>query len=167
MKGRESTERTAGPLHSLVKLLRLSKANDGCGSPKMRTERPLKLRSYSQLWWGSMKGLTIRRLPPSLADCGWKALFKISENWTITQVSITIPLKQIKQWKFSNHDELSLYMWLPILEFPVTSPQPPPVCHAESTSLHVVCGRRWRPAKHEVHVSELSVTVTNYRRQSI
>lgn len=49
MKGKESRGHNSRARHSLVNLIRHSKANDGCVSLKLRTERPLKLRSCNQL----------------------------------------------------------------------------------------------------------------------
>lgn len=45
MKGKESRGHNSRARHSLVKLIRHSKANDGHVSLKLRTEKPLKLPS--------------------------------------------------------------------------------------------------------------------------
>lgn len=174
MKGKESRGHNSRARHSLVKLIRHSKANDGHVSLKLRTERPLKLRSCG-LVASSEEGTWMASLftdNPVLLNgmlC-WESL----KIWQSAGV-YNHPSKTEKtrtSWNQESNDKFSLSAWL-LTQFPVTSLQPP-VCQAEQGPLHLFTpsdsvrqGLEDRGAiRQSTCVHQLSVSVTNYLRQS-
>ena len=90
------------PLSPQVQSRKHLGAYNGCMSLKMRTGRPLKFKSYSQLWWGN---ITLADLCLSLLVCGglvgprWGVSLFIAEVLTRVPASLGIPLKQIKEYQ--------------------------------------------------------------------
>lgn len=156
MKGKESRGHNSRACHSLVNLIRHSEANDGCVSLKLRTERPLKLRSLQPALRREHERRHYSQITQSYWLDGmlcWKSLKIWQKAGVYNQPSKTG--KARTSWNQENNDKFSLSAWLRT-QFPVTSLHPP-VRHAEQGLLHlppqIVYGRGSRTDEHEARGS--------------